>query len=60
LPPELPTSILDIQLVFCLLFSAIHCCATNAAADLAGLEGGERAVAGGPTGDVHGTQRNES
>ena len=47
-------------LTYCFLFPAIHSCATDAAADLAGLEGGERAVAGGPTGDVHGTQRNES
>jgi hypothetical protein len=44
----------------CILFPAIHCCATDAAVDLTGLEGGERAVAGSPTGDVHGTQRNES
>ena len=43
---------------FC-LFSAIHSSTPDAPVDLPGTEGGERAVARGPTGDVHGPQRNE-
>jgi hypothetical protein len=38
-------------------FSAIHGSAADALADVSGVEGGERAVAGGAAGDVDGPQR---
>ena len=42
---------------FLYFFSAIHGSAADALADVSGVEGGERAVAGGAAGDVDGPQR---
>jgi len=43
-----------------LFFPAIHCGSTDASAHLAGAQGGNRAVAGGPARDVFGPQGHES